>query len=170
MGSKRRRRLPVTSETSDNARASTRSRSSSLKGSPKAQTTRGLIRRFHVLLKQRSKLLENQEESKVYSTKERNQSKTNETQATDLKNQRLEHIDAEISEMGGLEVYQMMSAAGQLGERGGGSEKVLIGWMKELDLHNRPTPPFRKGKEEKMGNHVPPKMRQVTSCYFYRRG
>lgn len=54
--------------------------------------------------------------------------------------------------MGGLELYQDMSATGQRKDRGGGSEKVLIGWLKELDITTmrqgvRPIPSM-KGKEK----------------------
>ncbi|KAH9079230.1 nucleolus protein [Lactarius deliciosus] len=33
---------------------------------------------------------------------------------------------------GGLEAYQRMSCIGQSSDRGGGSEKVLIGWLKQM--------------------------------------
>lgn len=36
--------------------------------------------------------------------------------------------------MGGLEAYQRMSTIGQGSDRGGGSEKVFIGWMNELSV------------------------------------
>lgn len=35
--------------------------------------------------------------------------------------------------MGGLAAYQRMSSIGQGKDRGGGSEGVLLGWLKELD-------------------------------------
>ena len=44
-------------------------------------------------------------------------------------------IETEIESMGGLEAYQNMSSIGQGKDRGGGSETVLIGWMKELGMH-----------------------------------
>ena len=40
-----------------------------------------------------------------------------------------------------------MSTIGQGKDRGGGSEKVLIPWMRELALHERV-------KEDKSGTHV----------------
>jgi hypothetical protein len=36
--------------------------------------------------------------------------------------------------MGGLEVYQRMSTIGQGDDRGGGSHKVLISWLKEMGM------------------------------------
>lgn len=36
--------------------------------------------------------------------------------------------------MGGLEAYQRMSTIGQGSDRGGGSEKIFIGWMNELSV------------------------------------
>ena len=42
-------------------------------------------------------------------------------------------IEEEINELGGLETYQKMSVIGQGNDRGGGSEKVLIAWLNELD-------------------------------------
>ncbi|KAI4528357.1 hypothetical protein K525DRAFT_261553 [Schizophyllum commune Loenen D] len=48
--------------------------------------------------------------------------------------QELAKIAAEIEALGGLEKYQEMSAIGQSSDRGGGSEKVLIGWLKELQV------------------------------------
>jgi 25S rRNA (adenine2142-N1)-methyltransferase len=47
----------------------------------------------------------------------------------------LKDIEAEMETMGGLEAYQSMSAIGQGKDRGGGSESVLIGWMRELGIH-----------------------------------
>ena len=44
----------------------------------------------------------------------------------------LANIDREIEALGGLEGYQRMSCIGQGSDRGGGSEKVLIGWLKQM--------------------------------------
>jgi 25S rRNA (adenine2142-N1)-methyltransferase len=44
----------------------------------------------------------------------------------------LANIDREIEALGGLERYQRMSCIGQGSDRGGGSEKVLIGWLKQM--------------------------------------
>src|SRR5260221_8260957 len=44
----------------------------------------------------------------------------------------LANINREIEALGGLERYQRMSCIGQGGDRGGGSEKVLIGWLKRM--------------------------------------
>jgi len=37
-----------------------------------------------------------------------------------------------VEKLGGLEKYQYMSCIGQGSDRGGGSEKVLIGWLKQM--------------------------------------
>jgi 25S rRNA (adenine2142-N1)-methyltransferase len=54
-----------------------------------------------------------------------------------LQVQKLADIDGEIARLGGLEKYQQMSVNGQKEERGGGSEKIFIAWMKELNLHHK---------------------------------
>ena len=82
------------------------------KSIPKSLTTRSTIRQFHVLLKRRAQL----------ETKPRTIEMTKE----------LEEIDQEMVSLGGLEQYQAMSVVGQSKERGGGSHKVLISWLREL--------------------------------------
>lgn len=47
----------------------------------------------------------------------------------------LTRVEREIEELGGLEIYQKMSAIGQGTDRGGGSEKVLIRWLKDKQMH-----------------------------------
>ena len=44
----------------------------------------------------------------------------------------LENVNRKIEKLGGLEAYQRMSCIGQSSDRGGGSEKVLIGWLKQM--------------------------------------
>lgn len=68
-----------------------------------------LIRRFHLLLKQRE-LLVSGSTSASYE---------------------LDNVENEILSLGGLEAYQTISAQGQSEERGGGSEKVFVAWLKE---------------------------------------
>ena len=48
--------------------------------------------------------------------------------------QELADIAEVMVHFGGLEKYQQMSANGQKGERGGGSEKIFISWMKDMGL------------------------------------
>ena len=105
----RRRKAPVTA-TSKLSNAST--------SSSKPQSSRSLIRRFHVLLKRRAQL-EKQKES-------------------DENAKELLEVGKEIEDMGGLAAYQRMSSIGQGDDRGGGSEKIFIGWLKELGAHERP--------------------------------
>ena len=68
------------------------------------RTSRTLIRRFHTLLKQQKS----------------------------AQGDTLTSINQELEELGGLEKYQHMSCIGQGTDRGGGSEKVLIGWLKQM--------------------------------------
>jgi 25S rRNA (adenine2142-N1)-methyltransferase len=86
----------------------------------KSQSGRNVIRRFHVLIKREAQL------KSIISPSA--------TQTEELANIRLE-----IEELGGLQRYQRMSTAGQSSDRGGGSEKIFIEWMKELKLHIRET-------------------------------
>ncbi|KAG8738968.1 hypothetical protein FRC10_006300 [Ceratobasidium sp. 414] len=79
--------------------------------SAKPKSTRTVIRRFHVLLKRRANL---QKQALGSSTRE------------------LQSIESELAALGGLEAYQNMSAIGQGKDRGGGSEVILIQWLKEL--------------------------------------
>lgn len=44
----------------------------------------------------------------------------------------LRDVEREMESMGGLGVYQRMSSIGQGKDRGGGSERVLIGWLKGM--------------------------------------
>jgi 25S rRNA (adenine2142-N1)-methyltransferase len=77
-------------------------------------SSRALIRGFHVLLKKQARLRglpHNEENVKA-----------------------LDNVDLEIEELGGLAAYQRMSSIGQGGDRGGGSEKVLISWLREMGM------------------------------------
>lgn len=49
----------------------------------------------------------------------------------------LDELDREVEELGGLAAYQRMSSIGQGEDRGGGSEKVFIGWLREMEMHKR---------------------------------
>ena len=75
-------------------------------------STRTLIRRFHVLLKRRAALLA----------------------SGDAESLQLVEVEQEIENLGGLSAYQRMSVIGQASDRGGGSEKRLIAWLKEIGL------------------------------------
>ncbi|KAH7927749.1 nucleolus protein [Leucogyrophana mollusca] len=81
------------------------------------QSSRTLIRRFHVLLKQQQQL---------------KHAGTNPANAKALAD-----VEHEIEELGGLPAYQRMSSIGQGNDRGGGSEKVLITWLQEMRLFKR---------------------------------
>ncbi|KAL4959161.1 25S rRNA (adenine2142-N1)-methyltransferase [Aspergillus stella-maris] len=70
-----------------------------------AKATRTLIRSHHTLLKQRAQALRSGDHALVG------------------------RIDAEISENGGLESYQIASKLGQSLDRGGDSSKVLVDWI-----------------------------------------
>lgn len=79
------------------------------KSRPSSSKTRSVIRKFHVLLKSRRKL-----EGRLDNERE------------------LGEIDEQISSLGGLDAYQRMSKQGQSAERGGGTEAVLIDWLKDI--------------------------------------
>lgn len=79
-----------------------------------AQSCRTTIRRYHVLLKQQRNLENSNDPDRTLA---------------------LEEIKRELKNLGGLERYQELSSLGQREERGGGSEKVLISWMKDLNIH-----------------------------------
>ncbi|KAK7043754.1 25S rRNA (adenine2142-N1)-methyltransferase [Paramarasmius palmivorus] len=81
------------------------------------KSSRHVIRRFHVLLKQQAQL----------------QKKLEHGDSTVAR--ALADIQHEIDQLGGLETYQRMSTIGQGSDRGGGSEKVLIQWLKEDGVH-----------------------------------
>lgn len=68
------------------------------------RTSRTIIRKFHTLLKHQKS----------------------------AQGDKLADINHELEKLGGLEKYQRMSCIGQSGDRGGGSEKVLIGWLKAM--------------------------------------
>ncbi|KAF9452855.1 nucleolus protein [Macrolepiota fuliginosa MF-IS2] len=84
--------------------------------SSKPQASRNVIRRFHVLIKTQAQL-KNKPTLNVAETEE------------------LAKVNEEIERLGGLEWYQRMSAIGQGNDRGGGSEKVFIEWLKGLKVH-----------------------------------
>ncbi len=86
--------------------------------STNAQDCRKTIRQFHILLKRRIQFRNAQTPNHTYS-------------------QELADIDEQITRLGGLEKYQQVSILGQRDDRGGGSEKMFIGWMKESNLHQR---------------------------------
>ena len=79
------------------------------KARPSSTKTRTVIRKFHVLLKSRRKL-----------------------EGRPDNGQELDAIDEQITSLGGLEAYQGMSKQGQSAERGGGTETVLIDWLKDI--------------------------------------
>lgn len=94
--------------------------------SAKPKATRAVIRRFHVLLKRRAVL----------------QKRAAGDGSTRLE---LQGVEAEIESLGGLEKYQTMSAIGQGKDRGGGSEAVLIRWLRDMGLDRSAK---GKGKEK----------------------
>ena len=83
--------------------------------SAKPKATRAVISRFHVLLKRRAIL----------------QKRAAGDESAELE---LQRVEVEIESLGGLEKYQTMSAIGQGKDRGGGSEGVLIQWLRDMGL------------------------------------
>jgi len=90
--------------------------------SASSTSTRSVIRQFHVLIKQREQIL------RAIAAKGRNAS------GADIVSpqEELVRIERSIDDLGGLERYQAMSSIGQSAQKGGGSESLLISWMKEL--------------------------------------
>jgi 25S rRNA (adenine2142-N1)-methyltransferase len=80
---------------------------------PSSTKARSVIRKFHVLLKSRRKL-----EGRPGNERE------------------LNAIAEQMSSLGGLDAYQIMSQQGQSAERGGGTETVLIDWLREVIKDN----------------------------------
>ncbi|KAI0371751.1 hypothetical protein BV20DRAFT_965020 [Pilatotrama ljubarskyi] len=83
------------------------------------QATRTIIRRFHVLIKRQTQL------QQIIRGKH---------QDVTAAKAELDAVEREIEELGGLEVYQRMSSIGQGKDRGGGSEKIFIQWLRELNM------------------------------------
>lgn len=109
-----KRKLPVTTaqrSPNDNA---PKTLGQKLPSSASSASTRGIIRKFHILLKRKKQL----------------QSQPSNDNAAEL-----DEIEKELDSMGGLEKYQAMSSIGQSTLKGGGSEKVLINWLKELQMN-----------------------------------
>ena len=94
MVSSKRRKTPVTG--------------TGTKARPSSTKTRSVIRKFHTLLKSRSK-----------------------AEGRPDNGQELDAIDEQINSLGGLDAYQQMSKQGQSAERGGGTETILIDWLKD---------------------------------------
>ncbi|KAI8998874.1 putative methyltransferase-domain-containing protein [Trametes punicea] len=95
--------------------------------SSRPQSTRTVIRRFHVLIKRQAQL-----RLRIVHAR---------TEDAISIRAELDVVEREIEELGGLEAYQRMSAIGQDKDRGGGSEKVLIEWLREMQI-----PRAMKGK------------------------
>ncbi|KAL0578251.1 25S rRNA (adenine2142-N1)-methyltransferase [Marasmius crinis-equi] len=87
--------------------------------SSKPESSRVVIRKFHVLIKRQAQL----------------QSQLEGFNGNSSLVQELADVKNEIEELGGLDSYQRMSTIGQGHDRGGGSEKVLIQWLKDAEIH-----------------------------------
>ncbi|KAI0721513.1 putative methyltransferase-domain-containing protein [Cerioporus squamosus] len=110
-----RRKAPVTASAAPSDHTPHPSGSSN-----RPQATRIIIRRFHVLLKRQAQLLQIIQGGK----KEAQSARAD-----------LARVEQEIEDLGGLPAYQRMSTIGQGKDRGGGSEKVLISWLRDMGLH-----------------------------------
>jgi len=114
---KKTRKTPVT-------QAQSSSKPSGTSSNPVA--TRTLIRRFHVLIKRKAQLTRTLGE----------EARTGGSGAKGA----LTEVEREIEELGGLDAYQRMSTIGQGKDRGGGSEKILIGWLNDLGIASSAQP------------------------------
>ncbi|KAJ3754515.1 putative methyltransferase-domain-containing protein [Lentinula raphanica] len=109
----RKRKTPITLTDPTTTTIHTTSNSNS---SSKPKSGRTVIRRFHVLLKLQTQL----QKAAFHDPSKK----------TELLN-----VEREIEDLGGLKAYQRMSVIGQGSDRGGGSEKVLVGWLRDMELH-----------------------------------
>jgi 25S rRNA (adenine2142-N1)-methyltransferase len=82
-------------------------------GSSTAQSSRKLINKFHNLIKQKAQLQKSAHDAET--------------------DKAIADLDREIEGLGGLKAYQRMSAIGQGEDRGGGSHKVLVVWLKDMN-------------------------------------
>lgn len=76
--------------------------------------TRAVIRHFHVLLKRKAQLEKGPGDARTA--------------------QALADVEHEIESLGGLKAYQRMSTIGQGNDRGGGSEKIFVGWLQDIGI------------------------------------
>ena len=120
---KHKRKAPVTVPT---AAASDPAAQQPSGSSSRPQATRTTIRRFHNLIKRQAQLQQTI----------RGGQKNLDSQSAQAE---LARVEKEIEDLGGLAAYQRMSTIGQGKDRGGGSEKVLISWLRDLGLHNAAT-------------------------------
>lgn len=120
----------------------------------KPQAARALIRRFHILQKNKASILSritklrpdvteknyksklgsiyNAEYERFRLSKTMEQFKVDDSTSQDSMAKMLARIDAESDQRGGLHVYQMASTVGQNQKRGGDSLKKLVAWYREL--------------------------------------
>lgn len=120
----------------------------------KPQQARLLIRRFHILIKNKASIIKHlaradlslceanykdilgktyaDEYQKFKLSKKLEQFLVDGSALTQDLRRMLARIDAEIDQRGGLHVYQMASTVGQNEQRGGDSLKRLVSWFKEL--------------------------------------
>lgn len=135
----RKRKIPVTSALFTPSSSTARSKTNctllnpnidSNTGSANPQASRTIIRRFHVLLKRKAQLQALQKR-RHSSTKAGSSSSGGSSGSVEVEKE-LREVEREMESMGGLGVYQRMSSIGQGKDRGGGSERVLIGWLKGM--------------------------------------
>ncbi|KAG8835549.1 hypothetical protein FRC18_000318 [Serendipita sp. 400] len=153
----RKRKLPITAPLGANYAKQGSSVPSLLPTSASSKVTKGIIRRFHSLQKEKSKLLRG---AKVTNS---NPSRLNSNAKTDAStydgvgpnyNSSLKRIDDELANLGGLERYQAMSAIGQSSFKGGGAERVLIPWLKEMK-ETTLGDEYRAKRQRKSGRTMP---------------
>ncbi|KAF5372927.1 hypothetical protein D9758_001744 [Tetrapyrgos nigripes] len=112
----RKKKIPLTAAHTGSKTTS----SSSSSSSSKPESSRTVIRRFHVLLKQQTQL------QKLL---------TSQADPLGSKASELADVQSQIDELGGLEKYQRMSTIGQGNDRGGGSEKIFVSWLRSRNMH-----------------------------------
>jgi 25S rRNA (adenine2142-N1)-methyltransferase len=139
----RKRKAPVTSANVASGSGLSTAAARPTAPNPASSRARTVIRRFHVLLKRQTQL-------QALLSKDPSTTKTRRPPGSAEARRELAEVEGEIAALGGLEAYQRMSIAGQGKERGGGSERVLIGWLKEMGVDGKGKGRAMEGGEEKL--------------------
>lgn len=135
----RRRKVPVTSSSRSDVNVKMARGTGTGGGggdSANPRTSARLIRRFHVLLKREARLEKKVEPRTGAGVKDGDSEEGVVEREREIELE-LGEVREEIERMGGLEVYQRMSRIGQGKDRGGGSERVFVEWLRELGVRRR---------------------------------
>lgn len=123
-------------------------------GGSKPTTTRTVIRQFHVLIKRKAQLHKLLSEAR------------SSTADQDAAKKELQATEDDIVRLGGLEAYQRMSNIGQGNDRGGGSERIFVGWLSELSESQRLREEKRQFKYVVSGRIIFLAVSPLTPCDY----